>query len=301
MAEVSSNAKFVSPQPLVSIAMPVFNAERTITAAIRSILVQTYPNWELIIADDGSTDKSLQIAQSFADTRIRIISNGQHQGIVAMLNQAVCASRGEYIARMDSDDISYPQRIKSQLSYLAHNPNIDLVGSHVLVFGSGGRPLGKRNPPERHDKICSKPIAGFPIPHPTYLGKADWFHRNKYREEAVRCEDQDLLLRSYRFSQFAVFPEILLGYREENINLKKSIRGRYYFSKIICHEFGKTPFLSTRGVVEQTIKGMVDCFAVGTGFGHKLLRHRARPISDKQRDAWEKLWKLVNQTDQPTL
>lgn len=294
MSEASSHEKCPSGQPFVSVGMPVFNAERTVYAAIRSILEQTYRNWELLIVDDGSTDKSLQIAQRFTDARIRIISNGKHQGIVARLNQAIDESKGEFFARMDSDDISYPRRIECQLSYLARNPNIDLVGSHVLVFGLGGCPHGKRNPPERHNEICAKPIAGFPIPHPTYLGKAEWFRGYKYKKEAMRCEDQDLLLRSYRFSRFAIVPEILLGYREESIDLRKIIRGRYFFSKVIRREFGKTPVLATRGFTEQVMKAMVDCFSVGTGLGYRLLRHRARPISESERKEWKRIWDGLN-------
>jgi glycosyltransferase involved in cell wall biosynthesis len=187
----SKHEKCLAFQPHVSIVMPVYNAEQTLYAAIRSIVTQTHQNWELLILDDGSTDESLRIAGGFCDDRIRILSDGLHLGIVARLNQALDEAKGEYVARMDSDDISYPYRLEKQLSYLAQNPNVDLVGSLVLVFGSGGRAIGKRSLPERHDQICAKPIGGFPMQHPTYLGRAEWFRRYKYRDEAVRCEDQD--------------------------------------------------------------------------------------------------------------
>ena len=287
-----------SEEPLVSIAMPVFNSSETIYSAIRSILEQTYPNWELIIVDDGSTDDSIRIVEGFSDSRIRILSIGLHRGIVACLNEAIDVCKGMYFARMDSDDISYPQRVERQVAYLTRNPNIDLIGTNVLVFGSNGRPFGKRSLPEEHDEICAKPIAGFPIQHPTYLGKTEWFRQYKYNEYAKRCEDQDLLLRSYRFSQFAIIPEILLGYREEKIDLRKLFRGRYFFSKIIKREFGQSLLLSTRGVVEQAMKGTVELFAILSGLDYSILRHRARQISEDERHEWAKIWQLVNRVQE---
>jgi glycosyltransferase involved in cell wall biosynthesis len=92
-------------QPLVSIGMPVFNCERTLSTAIQSILNQTYANWELIIIDDGSKDKTLEIAKSFRDPRIEVINDGQNQRLPIRLNQAIALSRGKYFARMDGDDV----------------------------------------------------------------------------------------------------------------------------------------------------------------------------------------------------
>jgi glycosyltransferase involved in cell wall biosynthesis len=87
-------------QPLVSIGMPVFNCERTLSTAIQSILNQTYSNWELIIIDDGSRDKTLEVANSFRDPRIEVINDGQNQRLPIRLNQAIALSRGKYFARI---------------------------------------------------------------------------------------------------------------------------------------------------------------------------------------------------------
>jgi hypothetical protein len=88
----------------------------------------------------------------------------------------------------------------------------------MAVFGREGTLLGKRSAPDTHAAICKFPHSGFFVAHPTFVGRLGWFRRFQYRESAIRCEDQDLLLRSYRFSQFGNIPEILLGYREETIN-----------------------------------------------------------------------------------
>ena len=124
--------------PLVSIALPVFNAEKTLAIAIRSIIYQTYSNWELFVIDDGSTDNSLLIAQSFKDSRIVVISDGKNKGISSRLNQALTLCKGEYFARMDADDVSFPERIEYQVKYMSLNRNIDLLGTGIIIFSGDG-------------------------------------------------------------------------------------------------------------------------------------------------------------------
>src|SRR5579871_2414525 len=98
--------------PLVSVGMPVRNNERTLARAIASILGQTHPQLELILIDDGSSDGTLRVAQSFSDSRIRLFSDGQSLGLSTRLNQAIDVSGGRYFARMDGDDVSYPERFE---------------------------------------------------------------------------------------------------------------------------------------------------------------------------------------------
>jgi glycosyltransferase involved in cell wall biosynthesis len=281
---------------LVSIGMPVRNCQATLQAALKSLLAQTYSNWELLLIDDGSSDESLEIAKQFSDPRIKIHSDGQFRGLTARLNQAIDMSRGKYFARMDGDDVAYPDRFEKQIRYLDEHPEIDLAGASMIVFGQCGTPVGKRVSPEHHATICAKPYAGFPIAHPTYIGRIEWFRRYGYRQEALRCEDQDLLLRSYRFSRFTNLPEILLGYREDKIQLMKILRGRWHFGQIMAKEFFRQRKLGwTFGAaLEQALKGLVDCLAVGSGLNYLLLGHRAQPITEFERSKWERVWRLVN-------
>ena len=132
--------------------------------------------------------------------------------------------------------------------------------------------------------------------HPTYMGQLEWFRRYCYRKE-TRCEDQDLLLRSYRTSQFANMPKILLGYREEHITLRK-ILGRRYFAQVFLAESRRQgrSGLAMRVVAEQALKGMVDSFAVACGLNYRVLRHRAQPITPQEKQTWEQTWQRVNQS-----
>jgi len=285
--------------PLVSIGMPVRNCEKTLPLALRSLLAQTYRQWELLLTDDGSSDETLRLAEQFTDPRIKIYADGQNQGLAARLNQAIDMGQGKYFARMDGDDVAYPERLERQVSYLEQHPEVDLVGAWVIVFNQAGIPLGKRASPEAHDAICARPFAGFPIAHPTYVGRLEWFRCYRYDEALPKSQDQELLLRAYRFSRFANVPEILLGYREERIHLKKILTGRWFFAKALAREFcrQRRPGLAVRAVVEQVLKAILDCVAVGSGLNYHLLRHRAWPLSDSERRKWEYVWRIVNETE----
>jgi glycosyltransferase involved in cell wall biosynthesis len=281
---------------LVSIAMPVMNVERTILPAIRSILRQTYRDWECILIDDGSSDDTINILRTITDSRIRLYSDGTHKGLAVRLDEAVALSRGYYFARMDGDDIAYPTRLERQIGYLEDHPEVDLLGSWIAVFGFDGALLGKRAGPELHSSICRKPYEGFPIAHPTYCGRISWFRKYGYRVGATRCEDQDLLLRSYLSSRFANVPDILLGYREETLDLKKILKGRMFFLKALMGELrrqGKIVWAIPH-VLVQALKAMTDCFAVFSGLKYHVLRHRALPITAHDRLEWERVWRLVN-------
>lgn len=286
-------------QPLVTIGMPVRNCQDTLPLAIQSILLQTYPHWELLIIDDGSTDGTLAVARRFRDPRITICAEKDWKGLAARLNQAILMGRGKYFARMDGDDVAYPERLERQVRYLEQNPQVDLVGALVLVFRSRGVLLGKRTGPEDSRSICARPFAGFPMVHPTFVGRIDWFRRYGYKEEVVGAlhEDQEMLLRSYRLSQFANVPEILLGYREEKLDLRKMLRGRWYFVRAALRESRRQHqiFLAARTIPVQALKAVLDCFAVYSGLGYRLLRHRAQPHTREEQAKWERVWQLVAQ------
>src|ERR1039457_6380295 len=145
--------------PLVSIAMPFYNAERTIGASIRSMLLQTYPNWELLLCDDGSTDASRELARAFHDPRIVVCGDQRRLQLGARLNECIERARGEYVARMDADDIAYPRRLEKQLRFLADHPEVDLTGGWAVLFADAGAPVGKAADPAAHVLVQALPLA----------------------------------------------------------------------------------------------------------------------------------------------
>jgi glycosyltransferase involved in cell wall biosynthesis len=209
----------VNPNPAVTIAMPFFNSATTLKLCIQSLLNQSCADFELLLCNDGSYDESLAIARSFSDQRLVCWSDGRRLGLSSRLNECIDRTRGPYMARMDADDIAYPDRLAQQIAFLADHQEVDLCGGGAMVFGKYGRPIWPFRPPTDHGEIIRSPSLGFPLLHPAWMGRIEWFRRWRYDESTRLAEDQELLHRSYRISRFADLPQIVLGYREERIPL----------------------------------------------------------------------------------
>ncbi len=287
-------------RPLVTIGLPVRDAESTLPEALASIRGQSFRDWELLVVDDGSADNSRELVAEFSgeDDRVRLIADGEQRGLPARLNQLLDLARGELFARMDADDVAYPARLERQVEFLAEHPEVDLVGCSMLVFGEGGAARGERLAPPSHEEIVSRPRASFfPLFHPTWIGGTEWFRRYAYRPAARRCEDQDLLLRAYRRSTLANLPDILLGYREDRVRLRPTLVGRANWARCVWRARREESF---RGAVAtaaaQTAKGLLDVAAVALRAERYLLPHRAQPITETARAEWAEVWAAVQRT-----
>ena len=200
-------------RPLVSVIISMRNGASTVGAAVRSVVRQTLPDWELIVIDNGSSDDSSAIVAGVADPRIRLVREENTSSLAVRLNQAVALSRGEFVARMDADDICFPERLSRQVARMREDPKLDLVGCGAVVFTSASELVGEMPIGLRHGDIVAWPFVGFPLPHPTWCGRASWFRNNPYDASLEYAEDQDLLLRSFRHSRLAGLDSVLLGYR----------------------------------------------------------------------------------------
>lgn len=219
--------------------MPIYNAGKYLVEAVNSIIAQTYTNWELFVIDDGSTDNAIDTIKSIKDERIKILKDGLNKGLAARLNQAIELANGQYFARMDQDDISMPDRFKLQIAAFEVNPNLDLVATRTLTINSKNKVIGQLPFASTHQQICAKPWRGFYMPHPSWLGKIEWFRMYRYASPGPYfCEDQELLLRAYKKSQFACLEQPLLNYRlRDTINLVKSIKTRWAVLKCQLNAF----------------------------------------------------------------
>jgi glycosyltransferase involved in cell wall biosynthesis len=272
--------------------MSMHNAAGTIELALRCLQAQTWEDWELILIDDGSTDDCLSRARRLVDERIRIVADGRRRGLAARLNQAIDLSRGRYLARADADDISYPERFARQRSYLETHPEVDLLGAGMMVFAAGGGPVGLYHAPTTHEAICARPLSGFYLPHPTWMGRTEWFRSFRYDPVCRKAQDQDLLLRAWRTSRYAALPEPLVGYRQDAVSARKSLAGRYYFSRAILRATVREARLPAgiAAVAVQGLKLAADTVAIGTGLARTLLKHRARPCTEAEAERWRQVW-----------
>lgn len=207
----------------VTIGLPVFNCERTLESAVRSICAQTFQDWRLVIIDDGSTDRTAEIARSISDPRITVLCDGRNLGLVPRLNQLSTLSETPYLARMDGDDLSHPERIGRQVAFLEANPEIDAVGTHGVGIDEADRIVSLRADPFSED-----PVTVFRrrfLIHASIVGRTAWFRRNPYDAAYPRSEDHELWIRTLRTSRYAVIPEPLYFIREVGV-----VSARKYFA-----------------------------------------------------------------------
>jgi glycosyltransferase involved in cell wall biosynthesis len=213
--------------PEVSVLLPVRNGARTLALAILSVLEQSFGDFELLVLDDGSVDASPDIALRFGDSRVRLLRDGVKQSLAARLNQGIDAAAGRYIARMDADDVCFPDRFARQVVRLNAERSLDLLACRALIFDDSGAATGLFPYRLNHEALCAQPWNGFYLVHPSWMGRAGWFRRYRYQTpELVRSQDQELLLRAYPDSRFAVLDEILLGYRQGPIVLRNAFSQR---------------------------------------------------------------------------
>ncbi len=209
--------------------MPVYNAEKYLNPSIKSILNQTFKDFELIIIDDGSTDNSNKIIKSFqqSDTRIKLISR-DNKGLTPSLNEGLNHVQGKYVARMDADDIALPKRFATQLAFLETHIDHVALGSRVLLIDPEGLPICPFIEEFDHETIENKHLRGCLgsfIVHPSVMMCHEALQKvGGYDETMEPAEDLDLFLRLAEIGYLANYPDILLKYRMHSKSIGHSRR-----------------------------------------------------------------------------
>jgi glycosyltransferase involved in cell wall biosynthesis len=203
--------------PRISVLLRVYNGERYLPQAIDSILQQSFGDLELYVLDDGSEDRSLAIARAKAarDSRV-IVVNGEHRGLVDGLNIGLGMAKGEFIAIMDADDISFRDRFKYQVGFLDTHPECCAVGTQAMRIDEDGLPVNCFKVPKHHDQIDGDHMCGLGagIIHPSVMMRTSAVAQiGGYRPEFVWAEDYDLFLRLAEIGKLANLPQVLLQYR----------------------------------------------------------------------------------------
>ncbi|HOS83041.1 MAG TPA: glycosyltransferase [Methanolinea sp.] len=219
--------------PILSVIMPVFNAEKYLSQAIESILNQTFKDFELIIIDDNSTDNTRHIIQSYHDNRIIYIINPIPLGLQNSLNQGLKIAKGDYIARMDADDISDANRFLKQITFLKKNPEIGICGSWIEVIDENNNILHKVQLPIKSTIIAWHLFFGDCIAHPTVIFRRSIKEYLNYDSNFTLAEDYELWIRLIKKIKFENIPEYLLKYRIHQTNMSANIEKINYYNFII--------------------------------------------------------------------
>ena len=254
-------------EPLVSVSMPAFNTEKYISEAIESVLSQTYTNFELIIVDDGSTDKTRDIINRYSDPRIIKIFSDQNHGLISTRNKIASLAKGKYLALLDADDRALPDRLKIQVEFLETH-DVDICGADHWTLNQNNGDL--RNSKQRHSNadihamltVCS------PLCNPAVMGKTVIFKSHPYKLTSLHAEDYffwaELALAGYRFANI---PNKLIIYRlhasQTSINFREEAKN--VFKKSQAH------YLSGLGI-PVTFLPRVLSLAERLNFGVECLR-----------------------------
>jgi glycosyltransferase involved in cell wall biosynthesis len=277
---MNNSGKTMNTARLITVAMPVYNCQDTIAESIASILNQTIPDWELIVLDDGSKDHTVSVARRFTDPRIRVIEGGRNRRLAACLNAISSDSRSEYFARIDGDDIAYPERFEKQLKAFAQDPALDLLGGSSIIFDGHGVAHGLRRAFRTHAQICGRPWSVSNLAHVTWFGRTAWFKQNPYDERCVCAQDRDLLTRARRHSRFAALPDVVMGIRESVPQWRKLWPSRKQMLRTALREgirqLDPSLLFITSGA--ELLKLGIDFVATSTGLNHRLLKYRVPPV-----------------------
>ena len=212
---------------MISVIMSVYNADKYLRESIESILNQTFTNFEFIIINDASTDNSLKIIEEYKkkDKRIILISNENNAGLASSLNLGIKQSKYDFIARMDADDISEPERLEKQLGFLLDNKHIDILGTFASIIDEDGEITAKQKMPLSHYEIVKMLVKLNPIIHPTIIFRKMAlnrinFYNPKFSQNAP--EDYELWFRAVKSGLiFYNLPEYLIRYRINNSHLSR--------------------------------------------------------------------------------
>lgn len=244
-------------QPLLTIGLPFFNPGRFFEDCIKSVLAQTFEDWELLLVDDGSSDGSLEFAKSLDDPRVKVIADGQNRGLSCRLNQITELARGKFIARMDADDIMHPSRLARQIDILMKNEEIDAVTTGCCYIDMDGDIRGvKMGDRPTVDEVFLR--GGYL--HASLVARKSFFERMRYDETFRRAEDRDLFVRCILGgAKIEVIRDALYYYRwVGNVRWRLWLRSYWEERRIILkygHKYSKSKavFWYLRSLVKSLV------------------------------------------------
>lgn len=282
---------------MVTVGIPFYNARATLLDAVCSVFAQTFADWQLLLADDGSADGSLAIARSFNDPRVTVLSDGQHCGLAFRLNQIAQISATRYIARMDADDLMHPERLAMQMQHLSRNSETDVLGTWAFVIDSSDAVIGVRRVDPCPLSAATVMRRGFFI-HPTIVASRDWLLKNPYDGEYPRAEDYELWCRTQGQSRFHNLEVPLHFYREAEFSMGPKYMQSCRTNRRIYAKYGP-PVLGAVGtnieIAKSRVKEIVCRTSYRTPWSSAVIRLRnGRATQNEITEAWRALGMIHN-------
>ena len=258
--------------PELSVIMPVYNGEATLAAAIDSILAQSFKDFELVIVDDGSTDRIAAVLNRYTDPRIKLLINEKNIGLTRSLNRATCASAGQYIARQDADDVSMPERLQKQISFMRANPDVALLGTSRATLDSNGRTVGVKILPEAPD--YGRLLRSNCFVHGSIMvRRAILDETGGYNEDFKMSQDYELWLRIAKTHRVMNLQEPLYGVRRHGNRVTLAKKGHAGLFKLLSINLslGDVP----QDVIEQIRRDGIEAYYEHLCTRDRLKYHQA--------------------------
>lgn len=251
--------------PTVTVLIPVYNSERYVREAIDSVLGQTFPDFELIVVDDGSTDRTAEILASARDPRLRILRNPRNSGQTPSLNLGLDAAQGRYIARLDADDVAAPRRLEKQVAFMERHPGVGLLGTAVRLIGPAGNSGGMWVLPQEDLQIRWRSLLANPFMHPSVLIRSEILVQNglQYDERFRISQDYDLWTRLLRHTRGANLGEPLVSYRVHKAGLTGSHRDTLIRESSEISRRTIDDYLPDFRIGDDEVRALKVLFAVG--------------------------------------
>lgn len=259
--------------------MPIFNGSLFVAEAINSILYQTYQNFELIVVNDNSKDNTLDILKRYQKTnsqKIKIISLKKRHGAFGAANKGIKQAKGEFLAVMDADDISHPQRLEKEVAYLLQHKNVIVVGGHARIINNQGDVIGKKIFPSNHKAIYEKFFEVHPMVHPSCMIRRSLLPKRDrlYADTFGVNDDYYTFFTLLRFGEFANIKDYLLDYRihlgnSSLQNLKQKFFNTLRIRLVAIKNLGYKPTYT--GIIKVFLQIMLVSFIPETALLHLYL------------------------------
>ncbi|MFZ1362620.1 MAG: glycosyltransferase [Candidatus Nanopelagicales bacterium] len=289
-------------RPLVTVGLTVHNEPiEVLYDAVKSVYAQTLEDWELVIARDGVTDEIQAALDKLADPRVRVIGDDQNLGVGVRHNQITADARGTFIAKLDGDDIMFPERLATQVAFLTDRPDNAVVGTGALIIDQFNEVRGERTAVRPHNKPADA-LSGVPVTHPTAMARTSWFEAHPYDEALIRSQDFGLWISSYNDTEFFNIDDPLLFYRITAPMKYNRFARRYKYARQAIRKLGNNVATTTELAKAWALTWVKQAGAAAgfaTGKQDAFYNRTLVPLSEPELDQAQQILQVIARTEVP--
>jgi glycosyltransferase involved in cell wall biosynthesis len=289
-------------RPKVTIGLPFYNPGDRFVYALKSIFIQTFEDWELILVNDGSRDGSVEVARSLKDPRIRLFDDNANRGLAVRLNEITQVSRGDILVRMDADDLMHPDRVALLVSKLDSDRSLDLVSSAFVSLDKKLSALGRSSRDGGSRVTDYDFFKNGGIMHPTIAARRAWFEQNPYRPEYVRAEDRELFVRTCRTTRMGFIDRPIYYYFHIGNVRPAAYAASYKTERRVLREYGPERIghgSTKRLLLRSYMKTLLLYCTAALKIQNAVFRHQPVPLSLSELEDYQSALARIKEVSLP--